>query len=114
PKKNPEMPVERHCVGGGLRLPQPQIISLGRTRAYRKIGKRGQTSEQVDAMRGCQKIKERAMGITGNVNSLAHQLPPRKQLRYEESEAQDERHQQPAFMAVADRVFPFSPGGFQR
>src|SRR5436309_8897469 len=108
------MPVERHCVGGGLRLRQPQFISLGRTRAYKKIGKRGQTSEQVDAMRGCQKIRERTMRITGNVNSLSHELPPGEQLRYQESDAQDERHQQPTFMAVADRVFPFSPGGFQR
>jgi len=67
-------------------------------RAKEQIEKCQQPTNQVHSVRCRQKIEERTVRMTRDVNALPHKLPPGPKLRSKESKPEHRRDQQPAFV----------------
>src|SRR4030095_8109362 len=95
PQNVHEMPVDRYAVSGPessqLAVELVSIFTLAR----QQISQGTETAQEVYAVRRRQQIKERAVRIAGQINSLPRQLPPRDHLRTQKTKTQDCRHGQP-------------------
>ena len=73
-----------------------------------------QTTKQVHRVCTRQKIKERTVRITRNVNPLRCQLPPRDQLRNKKPSPSKAVTQQVSRISILKELFEFSSRDFKR